>query len=101
MRPTLPLPRGWNRRAKSVILYILALSHYTFTVLLARAANSKNRQVRLRAQIDRRDREIALLQEELRHQGCPDGTGPTPYSPSLCTAGAHGDPRTPGLSRLV
>jgi hypothetical protein len=66
MHHNIPLPRGWNRRAKSAILHILALSHYTFTVLLARAANSKNRQVRLRARIDRRDREIALLQEELR-----------------------------------
>ncbi len=66
MEHKIPLPRGWNRRAKSAILHILALSHYTFTALLARAANSKNRQVRLRAQIDRRNHEIALLQEELR-----------------------------------
>ena len=28
MRPKIPLPRAWNRRAKSAILYILALSHY-------------------------------------------------------------------------
>ena len=66
MHHHIPLPRGWNRRAKSAILHILALSHYTFTALLARAALSKNRQVRLRAQIDRRNHEIALLQEELR-----------------------------------
>ena len=33
---------------------------------MARAANSKNRQIRLQAQIDRRNPEIALLQEELR-----------------------------------
>jgi transposase InsO family protein len=66
MAPKLPLPRGWKHRVRSSVLHILALSHYTFTVLLARAANSKNRQVRLRAQIDRRDNEIALLQEELR-----------------------------------
>ena len=66
MTPKLPLPRGWKRRVRSSVLHILALSHYTFTVLLARAANSKNRQVRLCARIDRRDREIALLQEELR-----------------------------------
>ena len=38
MHHKIPLPRGWNRRAKSAILHILALSHYTFTVLLARAA---------------------------------------------------------------
>ncbi len=66
MAPKLPLPRGWKRRVRSSALHILALSHYTFTALLARAAQSKNRQVRLQAQIDRRDREIALLHEELR-----------------------------------
>ncbi len=65
MPPKIPLPRGWKRRVRSSVLHILALSHYSFTVLLARAANSKSRQVRLRAQIDRRDSEIALLQEEL------------------------------------
>ncbi len=31
MRLKIPLPRAWNRRAKSAILYILALSHYAFT----------------------------------------------------------------------
>ena len=66
MAPKLPLPRGWKRRVRSSVLQILALSHYTFTALLARAANSKNRQVRLQAEIDRRDHEIALLHEELR-----------------------------------
>ncbi len=66
MAPKLPLPRGWKRRVRSSVLQILALSHYTFTALLARAANSKNRQVRLQTEIDRRDHEIALLHEELR-----------------------------------
>ena len=66
MAPKLPLPRGWQRRVRSSVLQILALSHYTFTALLARAASSKNRQVRLQAEIDRRDHEIALLHEELR-----------------------------------
>ncbi len=66
MTPKLPLPRGWKRRVRSSVLHILALGHYTFTALLAKAAQSRNRQVRLQAQIDRRDREIALLQEELR-----------------------------------
>ena len=37
MHHNIPLPRGWNRRAKSSILHILALSHYTFTALVARA----------------------------------------------------------------
>ena len=29
MHRKIPLPRGWNRQAKSAILHILALSHYT------------------------------------------------------------------------
>ena len=33
----LPLPRGWKRCVRSSILHILALSHYSFTVLLAKA----------------------------------------------------------------
>ena len=57
----IPLPRGWNRRAKSAIIHILALSHYTFTVLVARAANDRNRRTRIRAEIDRLEHEIALL----------------------------------------
>ena len=44
MHPKLPLPRGWKDRVRSSVLHILALSHYTFTALLARAAQSKNRQ---------------------------------------------------------
>ena len=66
MHRKMPLPRGWKRRVRSSVLHILALSHYTFTALLARAALSKNRQVRLQAQIDRLSQESALLQEELR-----------------------------------
>ena len=38
----IPLPRGWKRRAKSAIIHILALSHYTFTAFLASAAQRPN-----------------------------------------------------------
>ncbi len=31
--PKPPLPRGWKRRVRSSVLHILALSHYSFTVL--------------------------------------------------------------------
>ena len=37
MAPKLPLPRGWKRRVRSPVPHILALSHYTFAALLARA----------------------------------------------------------------
>ncbi len=66
MPPKLPLPRGWKQRVRSSILHILALSHYTFIVLVARAANDRNRRTRIRAEIDRLEHEIALLTEELR-----------------------------------
>ena len=52
MHHNIPLPRGWNRRAKSAILHILALSHYTFTVMVARASNYRHRRTHLQAQID-------------------------------------------------
>jgi hypothetical protein len=43
MRPTIRLPRAWNRRAKSAILYILALSHCAFTAMLALSTTIRRR----------------------------------------------------------
>ncbi len=69
MHRKIPIPRGWNRMAKSAILQILALSHYTFTAMVARASNDRHRRTRLRAEIDRLDHELALHQEELIETG--------------------------------
>ena len=66
MRRNVPLPRGETRRVKSTILQILALSHYTFTAVVARAANARDGRTRVRAETDRLDQDLALLQEELR-----------------------------------
>ena len=35
MSRKIPLPRAWNRRAKTAIQQILALSHYAFTAMMA------------------------------------------------------------------
>jgi transposase InsO family protein len=51
---------------KSSILQILALGHYTFTAVLARAAHARDRRIRGRAEVDRLTGEIAFLREELR-----------------------------------
>ncbi len=59
----IPLPRSWNRRTKAAILQILALSHYAFTAMVARAANERSRRTRFRAEIDRLNHELALLRE--------------------------------------
>ncbi len=37
MQHRIPLPRGWRRHTKSAIVHILALSHYAFTAMVARA----------------------------------------------------------------
>ncbi len=62
----IPLPRSWNHRTKAAILQVLALSHYAFTAMVARAANERSRRTRFRAEIDRLNHELALLREELR-----------------------------------
>ena len=49
----IPLPRGWHRHTKSAIVQILALSHYAFTALVARASNDRDHRIRFRAEIDR------------------------------------------------
>ena len=66
MRCQIPLPRSWNRRVKATVLQVLALSHYTFTALVARAASARDRRTRLQAEIERLDEEFVLLQEEMR-----------------------------------
>jgi putative transposase len=66
MRHSLPVPRTWNRRVKASVIRILALSHYTFTALVARAARARDRQTRLQAEIERLEHELALLQDEMR-----------------------------------
>ncbi len=42
MQHRIPLPRGWRRHTKAAIVQILALSHYAFTAMLARAANERS-----------------------------------------------------------
>jgi len=49
------IPRGWKRRVESTIFQILALSHYSFTAVVARVANARDGRSRFRAEIDRLD----------------------------------------------
>ncbi len=66
MRRNIALPRRWNRRVKSAILHILAISHYVFAALQGWAAQNRCLKVRLQAEVDRLKQELGLLQEELR-----------------------------------
>ena len=100
MHPRISLPRSWTRHTKSAIVQILALSHFAFTAMVARAAKNRS-HVRLQAATDRLKHELVLLQEELRIKDARMERVPTAARTSLYAAGEDGDHGAPGRSRLV
>ena len=71
--PVIPLPRGWPSRVKSAILHVISLAQFTIAYTRGWAANSVNSRVRLKAERDRAQQEIALAPRRDAHQGCPHG----------------------------
>jgi hypothetical protein len=65
-QPHIPLPKGWDTYVKSAILHVIALGQYALTYSRSWAAGSSNQRVRLKAENDRLEQELALRQEELR-----------------------------------
>jgi hypothetical protein len=65
-QPHIPLPKGWDTYVKSAILHVIALGQYALTYSRSWAADSSNQRVRLKAENDRLEQELALRQEELR-----------------------------------
>ena len=64
--PAIPLRRGWSSHVKSAMLHVISLAQLTLTYTRGWAANSPNSRVRLKAEGDRAQQEVALLHEELR-----------------------------------
>jgi hypothetical protein len=64
--PKIPLPRGWKQHVRSAVLHIISLAQYAAVYTRSWAANSTNGRVRLKAELDRANQEIALLREEMR-----------------------------------
>ena len=64
--PTIPLPRGWNQKVRSAVLHVLSLAQYAAVYTRGWAADGANQRVRLKADLDRADQEIALRGEEMR-----------------------------------
>jgi hypothetical protein len=62
----IPLPKSWNTRVKSGVLQAIALAHTAMTFVRGMCADSSLARVRLKAELDRRDQEIALVREQLR-----------------------------------
>ena len=60
------LPKGWPRYVRSAVVHALSMANIAFNVARSQAENHFNARVRLQAQLDQQDREIALLREEIR-----------------------------------
>ena len=62
---SIPLPRQWTQHVKSSFLQAVSLATTAFTATCALAANRRAELTRLKAELGRAYREIALLKEEM------------------------------------
>jgi transposase InsO family protein len=65
-KPTIPLPKGWTGHVRSTVLHVIGLAQYATVYTRSWAANSPNERMRLKAENDRFQAEVALLKEEIR-----------------------------------
>jgi len=64
--PRIPLPKTWPAHVASAVLHVISLAQFATAYTRSWAACSLNARVRLKAQLDRANQEIALLREEIR-----------------------------------
>ena len=64
--PQIPLPKSWTGHVRSAVLHVIALAQFATVYTRSWAANSINTRIRLKAELDRANQEIASLREELR-----------------------------------
>jgi len=65
-QPQIPLPKSWDKYVKSGILHVFALAQYALIYSRSWAADSSNQRVRLKAERDRWEQEVALVHEAMR-----------------------------------
>ena len=65
-KPKIPLPKGWTGHVRSAVLHVIGLAQYATVYTRSWAANSPNDRMRLKAENDRLEAEVALLKEEIR-----------------------------------
>jgi hypothetical protein len=63
--PRIPLPESWTQHVRISMLHVVALARYAAAHTRGWASTNLNGGVRLRAQNDRLQQEIALLHEEI------------------------------------
>ena len=64
--PSIPLPKAWTEHVRSAVLHVLSLAQYAAVYTRARAADSVNTRVRLKAEDDQLTQEVTLLREGIR-----------------------------------
>lgn len=64
--PNVPLPKHWNKHAKSAVMHVISLAQYATAYTRSWASDTRNARVRLTAEKDRLEQERALLREEIR-----------------------------------
>ena len=78
--PNVPLPKHWKKHVKSAILHVISLAQYATAYTRSWAADSRNARVRLTAEKDRLEQELALLREEIRIKDARMALGRTIHS---------------------
>ena len=69
-----PLPKDWPEYVKLAVIHSIALAHKAITYSRSFAIDSSIERVRLAAQLDRAQGDIALLREEIRIKDARMGT---------------------------
>ena len=64
--PQIPLPKGWNKFVKSGMIHVFALAQYALIYSRSWAADSSNQRVRLKAENNRLEQELAAFREGTR-----------------------------------
>ena len=63
---SVPLPPSWPKHAKTAALHVISVAHFVLTHVRGWAVDSPIHRVRLAAERDRLDTEVAMLREEIR-----------------------------------
>jgi DNA-binding transcriptional regulator YiaG len=64
--PKIPLPKDWTGNVRSAVLHVISLVQYATAYTRRWAGNSPNERMRLKAENDRLEAEVAQLKEEIR-----------------------------------
>ena len=63
---SIPLPQGWSRHVRSAVVHAVSMANVAFIASRSRAEHQFDARARLQADVDRLQREVLLLLEEIR-----------------------------------